>query len=716
MATGSGGSAQGIRAGRAYVEIGVLNNVGKGLDAVKQSLSGMGSKFLAGGSLLGLGAAGAYGVLDRLDSSANKLASTYEELSQRYGSSAEELSAFTYAAELNGVTFDRLGDNYENYTERVKQAAMGTGEAVETFKQLGLNARDLIRLSLPEQMQLIADAFKKMGNSQQDINFKRGSLSALFSDKGQGMMKFLNLGGDGIRNLMAEAKTVGAVVTTEEANNAAKIEREYNRLFASVKAVAYQIGLALAPSEEFLGGAVRGAQQAAIKVREWVKENRDLIQTVETGVYATLGLSAAVVAVGGSFKLMAVGVSGLAIPLKLVSVGLGAFTTIASAGFTIIGAGWSVLSAVFSGGAAIAAASIAGVGTALAALKIAVFALPIAIVAGGAAWLAFSDRGRRAIQSVYDGAKSGAQTVSESLSRYFTAAFANISETWKLTMTALGRGDFVTAYSLVFATLKTEIARATVELTKVWNGFQKDFVDSWKQSWKEIVGTAGSAVGIIKGLIGSLKVAKLAAEAAIPNAPRLSDQFKGILNFAFPLLGPIQPLARAIDLVRGPDQVLEQNPNQKPLPENKRPDGIPKFGEAARQAEQDNLQADRDKRQGNADKNLAEAALDERLVKLKASIGQVAAATAEAFTKKPGGPGGPGGGSENIIGNMAATIRQSAAAFANAQSFGPQSMNLQMREQQKTNQTLEKAVGFLEIIAEKVQSNADEPQYYGAGE
>ena len=64
-------------------------------------------------------------------------ADAIDDLSQKTGIAAEELSALAYAADIEGVS-DALGGSLVRLSKNISDAARGTGEAVEGFRALGI--------------------------------------------------------------------------------------------------------------------------------------------------------------------------------------------------------------------------------------------------------------------------------------------------------------------------------------------------------------------------------------------------------------------------------------------------------------------------------------------------------------------------------------------------------------------------------------------------
>src|SRR5690606_9751907 len=111
------------------------------------------------------------------------------------GIGAEKLSEFAYAAQTTGVSLEDLEGHFENLAERVFQGAQGTGEAVETFKRLGIDAAKLAKLDQADQLIAISEAMRGVTNETERL----GLLSSLGGDQFQKLNDLMRQGPDAIR-------------------------------------------------------------------------------------------------------------------------------------------------------------------------------------------------------------------------------------------------------------------------------------------------------------------------------------------------------------------------------------------------------------------------------------------------------------------------------------------------------------------------------------
>ena len=103
------GTAKGIRAGKAFVEIFADDSrLMRGLKAARQKLSAFGAGVRAAGlKMMGAGAAIAAPMMAAAKSAADSGAASYE-MSKRTGMSVPNLSALAYASEMTGASMENV--------------------------------------------------------------------------------------------------------------------------------------------------------------------------------------------------------------------------------------------------------------------------------------------------------------------------------------------------------------------------------------------------------------------------------------------------------------------------------------------------------------------------------------------------------------------------------------------------------------------------------
>ncbi|KKL00905.1 hypothetical protein LCGC14_2627950, partial [marine sediment metagenome] len=163
------------------------------------------------------------------------------------GITVAELSAFELAAGEAGVEIKALEKALRNMTRQVNDAAKGTGEAIDALRDLGLDAKRIAQLSIPEQFNAIADALANIKNEGERIQIA----SDLFGGRG---LALLNLTSDAVRNASREIEIFGGAISDIDAKNIEKTNDLFGKLRASVAGIGKQLAVRLAP---IIGGVAQ---------------------------------------------------------------------------------------------------------------------------------------------------------------------------------------------------------------------------------------------------------------------------------------------------------------------------------------------------------------------------------------------------------------------------------------------------------------------------
>jgi hypothetical protein len=421
----SNSSSGAIRAGKAFVEIfandskfiKALERSKKALLAFSKKISIVGAAVSGfGGSVLGTLAKAADNFISRADAIA--------KMAERFGTSTEIVSELAYAFERVGLSTEDTADILKDMQKNIAAAASGNAELANKFAELGVNVQDIINLPIDQQLEAIADGLATIENPA-----KRNALAMqLLGEKGGKAAALLGKGSAAIREYRKEAKAIGASVSTEDAELATEAMDQLEKIISTLKYTFISLGQAILPSKETMREIGTVIFDVGKSVREFIQENRSLVQIV--GIVA-----AAISAVG----IALLGIGGAA---AIASVAIGGLVTIA----TTIGA---VFSAVFS----------------VAALKI---ALVVAIVAG----LAY------ALYSLLDLGEP-IREMFASVKDFLGGVFAGIKD-------AILAGDIKLAFSILVQSLLVLWQDLVVKMQRIWNRFKGFFVDGWHKIGESI--------------------------------------------------------------------------------------------------------------------------------------------------------------------------------------------------------------------------------------
>lgn len=146
--------------------------------------------------------------------------------SDKLGITTEALAGFQLAAELTGASSDTLTRAMRDMGKRVSEAAQGTGEAGLALRELGLDAKELTRLSLDEQFRTLSDAISNAGSKATQLRLA----DKLMGEGGANLLNTLALGREGLAGISAEAERMGLTISREAAAGVEALNDNFTRI------------------------------------------------------------------------------------------------------------------------------------------------------------------------------------------------------------------------------------------------------------------------------------------------------------------------------------------------------------------------------------------------------------------------------------------------------------------------------------------------------
>jgi len=462
---------KGIRAGRAFVELGVSDKLSAGLRRAQKQLEAFGAGLRAVGiRMAGIGLA----AVTSLFGAARMFATVgddLEEMSQRTGVSVEALSELGFAADIAGSDLETLETGIKHMQRAIVEAADGSEAAQQALAKLGLSAADLAGLSPDEQFKRMADGIARI----EDPALRVALAMQIFGRSGTKLIPLLSDGAAGIEALQEQARRLGLTISTETAHDAAELNDALDSLWRVVRQGVFTIGAALAPTLKDLAEQIT---RVIVTATDWIKRNREVV------VWA-LKMAAAVAATGIALIVLGVTISGIGAALGLLAGVISGVGTV----FGLIGAAIGALLSPIG----LAVAAVVGLGG----------TLLVTSGAGGEAlsWLMaqftrLRDWVGKVVGGISDALAAGdialaAQVLWLSLKVIWQQGVAALNKAW------LGAKEFFvsTAYSMwygalaaaeiVFHALEVSWIETTSFLSKTWTRFTSGFQKVWESasSW-----------------------------------------------------------------------------------------------------------------------------------------------------------------------------------------------------------------------------------------
>jgi hypothetical protein len=239
----------------------------KAVDKTKAGFSGVanglkkisGAVFNIKNALVGaVGTAGFGALIKSSINAGDELAKTADKL----GVTTTALAGLRHAAELTGVSTGTMDMAMQRFTRRAAEAAQGTGEAKGALQELGINAEDLVKLPLDQQMSVVADSMAGVEKQSDKVRLAM----KLFDSEGVALVNTLGGGSAALEQMTAEAEQLGITLSRTDTAQMEAANDSLTRLKAVFTGLTNQLSLAFAPIITFVADGLR---QAAIDSTEF---------------------------------------------------------------------------------------------------------------------------------------------------------------------------------------------------------------------------------------------------------------------------------------------------------------------------------------------------------------------------------------------------------------------------------------------------------------
>ena len=217
-------SVGGVRAGKAFVEVGVKDNLKSGLSRLKRQLKAFAIGAAKMGAVAGAAIAGFTAIAIKKFADFGDM---LNKMSARTGLAVESLSQLKFAAEQSGAGINDIEKAVKRMSAAIYDATNGSKESVDALAQLGLTADQLNRMAPEEQFEAIAKALARIEGAS-----KRAALAQkLFGRSGTQLLPMLG----NMDKLTEQADRLGLTMSTEAAQAAADITDAVNTIQSAWK-------------------------------------------------------------------------------------------------------------------------------------------------------------------------------------------------------------------------------------------------------------------------------------------------------------------------------------------------------------------------------------------------------------------------------------------------------------------------------------------------
>ncbi len=152
-----------------------------------------------------------------------------DDLSEKFGIAAKDLSAYRYASEVAGTTTEAFAAGLNKLSKNMAAAAGGSKEQAAAFAAVGVSVKDA-NGHLRSADDVLLDLAEKF-SGYKDSAGKAALAQDIFGKSGADLIPLLNKGRDGIKELRTEAEKLGAVY----GNDLAKAAGDFNDNLTKLK-------------------------------------------------------------------------------------------------------------------------------------------------------------------------------------------------------------------------------------------------------------------------------------------------------------------------------------------------------------------------------------------------------------------------------------------------------------------------------------------------
>ena len=155
----------------------------------------------------------------------------------RTGFAATRLSELAYAADISGADINMLEKGVKRMARTITEASAGLETYIRPLKRIGIEVKDLQKLTPEEQFLKISYAIAEL----EDPTLRAATAQEIFGRAGTMLLPLMAEGAEGMARLREEAHRLGYIFDEETAAKAAALKDAQTALTASVKGLSIAI-------------------------------------------------------------------------------------------------------------------------------------------------------------------------------------------------------------------------------------------------------------------------------------------------------------------------------------------------------------------------------------------------------------------------------------------------------------------------------------------
>lgn len=219
--------------------------MGKSFDAARFKLNKLASAVKVGSAAIAAGAvvvAGAAAGLFAYARAGMAVIDAEAKLADKLDATIGEWRGIKLAASDAGIEHKRLEGSMKSYTKRLGDATRGTGQAQKAYEALGLEASELARMPLPEQLAKVSERIQQL-----DTVAERSSIADSLMSGGRDVVALFEAGGDAIRDAVQEIEDYGLAISRVDAAMIEAANDAFSRTGMTLQSVQETLAVEMAP-------------------------------------------------------------------------------------------------------------------------------------------------------------------------------------------------------------------------------------------------------------------------------------------------------------------------------------------------------------------------------------------------------------------------------------------------------------------------------------
>jgi len=263
--------------------------------------------------------------------------SSINDMSVRTGFSRESLQELGFAAKQTGVEMGSIELASRKLTKSMGEAATGSGETANLFKQLGVEIKNADG-SLRPANEVFMDTIGALNRIPDETTRNVVGMKLLGKSFGD-ITPLVSEGKEGLKRYAKEARDAGLVMSEEGVIAADNFGDKMDKLRGQLEHAGMEVATAFLPIIEQLANFVRDKVVPAIKsFAEWWKELSPTTQKVIVGIAGFLALAGPLTSMFGGIlrfiPLIITGIQGIGTAFTFMTGPIG--LTIAAVGLLVI--------------------------------------------------------------------------------------------------------------------------------------------------------------------------------------------------------------------------------------------------------------------------------------------------------------------------------------------------------------------------------------------